>query len=154
MDKVFIRGLEVLTTIGVYEWEKGIRQKLCFDLEMGFDNRPAAATDDIKLALDYATLSRKICDHASSKVVELVETMAEQVAMLVLADERVQWVKVTLTKPGAVPNAAGVGVEILRHRTPVPRAPTDDPHLYQPGIQHRAGTSYPRRPRCAAGRVW
>ena len=52
MDKVFIRGLEVLTTIGVYEWEKGIRQKLCFDLEMGFDNRPAAATDDINLALD------------------------------------------------------------------------------------------------------
>lgn len=122
MDKVFIRGLEVLTTIGVYEWEKGIRQKLCFDLEMGFDNRPAAATDDINLALDYATLSRKICDHVASKVVELVETMAEQVAMLVLADERVQWVKVTLTKPGAVPNATGVGVEILRHRTPAASA--------------------------------
>ncbi|WP_421246909.1 dihydroneopterin aldolase [Aeromonas sanarellii] len=122
MDKVFIRGLEVLTTIGVYEWEKGIRQKLCFDLEMGFDNRPAAATDDINLALDYATLSRKICDHAQGKVVELVETMAEQVAALVLDDARVQWVKVTLTKPGAVPNAAGVGVEILRHRAPVSSA--------------------------------
>ncbi|MGL4507021.1 MAG: dihydroneopterin aldolase, partial [Aeromonas sobria] len=107
MDKVFIRGLEVLTTIGVYEWEKGIRQKLRFDLEMGFDNRPAAATDDIKLALDYADLSNKICAHVTGKVVELVETMAEQVAMLVLDDERVQWVKVTLTKPGAVPNAAG-----------------------------------------------
>ncbi|MGL5322254.1 MAG: dihydroneopterin aldolase [Aeromonas veronii] len=118
MDKVFIRGLEVLATIGVYEWEKGIRQKLCFDLEMGFDNRPAAATDDINLALDYADLSHKICEHVSGKVVELVETMAEQVAMLVLADSRVQWVKVTLTKPGAVPNATGVGVEILRHRTP------------------------------------
>lgn len=118
MDKVFIRGLEVLTTIGVYEWEKGIRQKLCFDLEMGFDNRPAAATDDIKLALDYATLSRKICDHAASTIVELVETMAEQVAALVLADERVHWVRVVLTKPSAVPNAVGVGVEILRHRTP------------------------------------
>ncbi|MFM4968748.1 dihydroneopterin aldolase [Aeromonas veronii] len=118
MDKVFIRGLEVLTTIGVYEWEKGIRQKLRFDLEMGFDNRPAAATDDINLALDYADLSNKICEHVSGKVVELVETMAEQVAMLVLADKRVQWVKVTLTKPGAVPNAAGVGVEILRHRPP------------------------------------
>jgi hypothetical protein len=52
---------------GVYEWEKGIRQKLCFDLEMGFDNRPAAATDDINLALDYATLSRKICDHARAR---------------------------------------------------------------------------------------
>ncbi len=116
MDKVFIRGLEVLATIGVYEWEKGIRQKLSFDLEMGFDNRPAAATDDIKLALDYATLSQTICNHATNTVVELVETMAEQVAGLVLADERVHWVRIVLTKPGAVPNAAGVGVEILRHR--------------------------------------
>ncbi|MFM4719375.1 dihydroneopterin aldolase [Aeromonas bivalvium] len=118
MDKVFIRGLEVLSTIGVYEWEKGIRQKLCFDLEMGFDNRPAAAGDDIHLALDYATLSQKVSEYASTRVVELVETMAEQVAHLILSDFRVQWVKVTLTKPGAVPNAAGVGVEILRHRTP------------------------------------
>ena len=66
--------------------------------------------------------SRKICDHAQGKIVELVETMAEQVAALVLEDERVQWVKVTLTKPGAVPNAAGVGVEILRHRTPAASA--------------------------------
>lgn len=118
MDKVFIRGLEVLSTIGVYEWEKGIRQKLCFDLEMGFDNRPAAAGDDIHLALDYATLSQKVSEYASTRVVELVETMAEQVAHLILSDFRVHWVKVTLTKPGAVPNAAGVGVEILRHRTP------------------------------------
>lgn len=117
MDKVFIRGLEVLATIGVYEWEKGIHQKLVFDLEMGFDNRPAAATDDIHLALDYADLSRRITDHASTQVVELVETMAEQVAALVLVDARVQWVRVTLTKPGAVPTAAGVGVEILRQRS-------------------------------------
>lgn len=122
MDKVFIRGLEVLTTIGVYEWEKGIRQKLCFDLEMGFDNRPAAATDDINLALDYATLSRKICDHAQGG--DLLGHGLDQLhyLALVLEDERVQWVKVTLTKPGAVPNAAGVGVEILRHRTPAASA--------------------------------
>ncbi|SIQ43993.1 dihydroneopterin aldolase [Aeromonas sp. RU39B] len=118
MDKVFIRGLEVLSTIGVYDWEKEIRQKLVFDLEMGFDNRPAAATDDIALALDYATLSERIIQHATTQVVELVETMAEQVATLVLADARVQWVRVTLTKPGAVSQASGVGVEILRHRTP------------------------------------
>lgn len=118
MDKVFIHGLEVLATIGVYEWEKGIRQKLRFDLEMGFDNRPAATSDDITLALDYAALSQTISQHASDTVVELVETMAEQVAQLVLADARIGWVKVTLTKPTAVANAAGVGVEIVRHRHP------------------------------------
>ncbi|QCG46948.1 dihydroneopterin aldolase [Aeromonas schubertii] len=120
MDKVFIRGLEVLSTIGVYQWEKGIRRKLIVDLEMGFNNRPAAAGDDIHQALDYANLSERITRHMSTTVVELVETMAEQVAALVLTDNRVQWVRVTLTKPGAVPNAAGVGVEILRHQQPGP----------------------------------
>ena len=88
MDKVFIEGLEVLTTIGVYEWEKSIKQKLRFDLEMGHNNGPA----------------------------ELVETMAERVAELILNRFAVQFVKVRLTKPNAVVNAAGVGVEILRTR--------------------------------------
>lgn len=114
MDKVFVQGLEVLTTIGVYEWEKGIRQKLRFDLEMGFDNHPAAADDDIHKALDYASLSQKVAAYAEQNHVELVETMAERVAQLILAEFPVLSVKVRLTKPGAVPNAAGVGVEIER----------------------------------------
>ncbi|MDV2857635.1 MULTISPECIES: dihydroneopterin aldolase [Oceanimonas] len=114
MDKVFVQGLEVLTTIGVYEWEKGIRQKIRFDLEMGYDNRPAAAGDDISKALDYAALSSKVTAYAEQHQVELVETMAEQVASLILAEFPVLSVKVRLTKPAAVANAAGVGVEIER----------------------------------------
>ncbi|MBL1379516.1 dihydroneopterin aldolase [Zobellella iuensis] len=114
MDKVFVQGLEVLTTIGVYEWEKGIRQKIRFDLEMGYDTKPAALGDDIGQALDYAALSRKVCAYAEQNHVELVETMAEHIAQLILAEFPVKSVRVRLTKPGAVPNAAGVGVEIER----------------------------------------
>ena len=112
MDKVFVQGLEVLTTIGVYEWEKGIKQKLRFDLEMAHDNKPAAAKDDIRKALDYATLSQKVTQYAEQHQFELVETMAEQVAQLILTEFIVHSVKVRLTKPNAVANAAGVGVEI------------------------------------------
>lgn len=114
MDKVFVQGLEVLTTIGVYEWEKGIRQKIRFDLEMGCDTRAAALGDDIDLALDYASLSKKVSAYAEQNHVELVETMAEHIAQLILAEFPVKSVRVRLTKPGAVPNAAGVGVEIER----------------------------------------
>ena len=114
MDKVFVQGLEVLTTIGVYEWEKGIQQKLRFDLEMGYDIAPAALGDDIDKALDYATLSQKVTQYAEQNHVELVETLAEQIAQLILTEFAVQSVKVRLTKPNAVANAAGVGVEIER----------------------------------------
>ncbi|MFP2768703.1 dihydroneopterin aldolase [Oceanisphaera sp. KMM 10153] len=114
MDKVFVQGLEVLTTIGAYDWEKDIRQKLRFDLEMGYDTRPAALGDDLDKALDYAALSKKVTHHAEQNHVELVETMAEQIALLILREFPVHSVKVRLTKPGAVANAAGVGVEIER----------------------------------------
>ena len=116
MDKVFIKGLEVLTTIGVYEWEKSIKQKLRFDLEMGHNNGPAAKDDDINKALDYATLSQAVTEFVELHQFELVETMAERVAELILNRFAVQFVKVRLTKPNAVVNAAGVGVEILRTR--------------------------------------
>ena len=116
MDKVFVEGLEVFTTIGVYDWEKGIKQKLRFDLEMGFNNAPAAKDDDISKALDYATLSAAVTEFAELNQFELVETMAERVAELIFNLFAVQFVKVRLTKPNAVVNAAGVGVEILRTR--------------------------------------
>lgn len=114
MDKVFIQGLEVLCTIGVYDWEKQIRQKLVFDLEMAFDNRPAGQHDDIGRALDYAAVSRAVTALASQQPAELVETMAERIAALILQQFAVPRVKVRVTKPGAVVTAAGVGVEIVR----------------------------------------
>ncbi|ART80162.1 dihydroneopterin aldolase [Oceanisphaera avium] len=116
MDKVFVEGLEVLTTIGVYDWEKDIKQKLRFDLEMGFNTAPAAKEDDINKALDYATLSQVVTEFVAAHQFELLETMAERVAELIFARFAVQFVKVRLTKPNAIVNAQGVGVEILRTR--------------------------------------
>ena len=115
MDKVFIAGLEVLCTIGAYEWEKGIRQRLVFDLEMEFDCRPAGLTDDLVKALDYAAVSQRVIALVESAPVELVETMAERVAALILSEFAVPRVRVRVTKPNAVLQArGGVGVDIVR----------------------------------------
>ena len=96
MDSVFIEQLDVYTTIGVYDWEQTIQQKLVFDIEMAHNNRPAAQQDDVALALDYASVSE------------------EEVASLVQSQFSVPWVKVRVAKPGAVAPAQSVGVVIER----------------------------------------
>jgi len=114
MDLVFIEKLEVFTTIGVYEWEKSITQRLIFDLTMAHDNAPAALNDDINKALDYAAVSQAVTEFAQSNIFELVETMAEQTAQLLMDQFSIPWVRLKLSKPGAVANAANVGVCIER----------------------------------------
>ncbi|WP_019613557.1 dihydroneopterin aldolase [Psychromonas ossibalaenae] len=114
MDIVFIKQLEVISTIGVYDWEKSLQQKLYFDLEMAFDNRPAAADDDIDLALNYFSVSETVNKFAQTHQFELLETMAERVASLIMEQYPVPWIKVTLHKPGALPKAQSLGVQIER----------------------------------------
>ncbi|WP_318448278.1 dihydroneopterin aldolase [Photobacterium leiognathi] len=114
MDTVFIEQLEVIATIGVYDWEQEIKQKLVLDLEMAHDNRPAANNDDVMLALDYSTVSTAVTNLIEQGRFLLVERVAEEVANLIMTDFNVPWVKVRVTKPGAVVNARGVGVQIER----------------------------------------
>ncbi|WP_318470005.1 dihydroneopterin aldolase [Photobacterium leiognathi] len=114
MDTVFIEQLEVIATIGVYDWEQEIKQKLVLDLEMAHDNRPAANNDDVMLALDYSTVSTAVTNLIEQRRFLLVERVAEEVASLIMTDFNVPWVKVRVTKPGAVVNARGVGVQIER----------------------------------------
>lgn len=114
MDIVFIKQLEVISTIGVYDWEKTLQQKLYFDLEMAFDNKPAAANDDINLALNYFSVSEMVTQFAQTRQFELIETMAEEVAALIMQNFSVPWIKVTLHKPGALPRAQSLGVQIER----------------------------------------
>ncbi|MEQ9728558.1 dihydroneopterin aldolase [Pseudomonas sp. WHRI 8822A] len=115
MDTVFIAGLEVDTVIGAYDWERTIRQCLQLDLWLGWDNRPAAEDDDLSKALDYATLSARIQAFASESQFILVETFAERLVALLMSEFSIPWVRLRLTKPGAVPAArGGVGVEIER----------------------------------------
>ncbi|WP_456296234.1 bifunctional dihydroneopterin aldolase/7,8-dihydroneopterin epimerase [Vibrio sp. AK197] len=114
MDKVFIEQLTVITTIGVYDWEQQIKQKLVLDIEMGHDNRPAGLSDNVEDALDYAKVSQAIIDHIEQGRFLLVERVAEEVAELIQTQFSVPWVKIRLTKPGAVAQASGVGVVIER----------------------------------------
>jgi dihydroneopterin aldolase len=114
LDKVFIEGLEVDTVIGVYDWERGIRQCLRLDLALGWDNRAPAANDELALALDYAAVAERVQVFAAGAQFLLVETFAERLAETLMAEFRIPWLRIRLTKPGAVPAARGVGVEIER----------------------------------------
>jgi len=114
MDKVFIEQLEVITTIGVYDWEQEIKQKLVLDIEMAHDNRPAGKSDDVVDALDYSQVSQAVLNHIEGGRFLLVERVAEEVAELIMSRFNVPWIKIRLTKPGAVAQAKGVGVVIER----------------------------------------
>ncbi|PVZ15730.1 MULTISPECIES: dihydroneopterin aldolase [unclassified Pseudomonas] len=115
MDNVFIDGLEVDTVIGAYDWERKIRQCLRLDLTFGWDNRPAAAGDDLEKALDYAKVAERVQAFADASTFILVETFAERLAEVLMSEFGIPWLRLRLTKPGAVPAArGGVGVEIER----------------------------------------
>jgi len=114
MDIVFINQLEVRTVIGVFDWEREIKQKLVFDLELGTDIRAASVSDALADTLDYKAISHAVHDFVEQSEYQLVETVAEKVAQLILAEFPVQWLSLTLYKPGAVSVAQSVGVKIER----------------------------------------
>ncbi|MBT9424973.1 MULTISPECIES: bifunctional dihydroneopterin aldolase/7,8-dihydroneopterin epimerase [Enterobacter] len=114
MDIVFIEQLSVITTIGVYDWEQTIEQKLVFDIEMGWDNRKSAKSDDVNDCLSYADISETVIGHVEGQRFALVERVAEEVAELLLSKFNSPWVRIKLSKPGAVARAANVGVIIER----------------------------------------
>ena len=118
MDKVFIEGLEADTVIGIHDWERRIRQKLRLDIELGFDNRVPAASDDVADTLDYDAISRRLTVFVRESEFGLVETLAERCAALLIEEFNVAWLRLKLTKPGAVRNATAVGVIIERQREP------------------------------------
>ncbi|WP_371186507.1 dihydroneopterin aldolase [Thalassotalea maritima] len=114
MDIVFIEGLRIETTIGYYDWEKQIKQPLIFDLQMGCDIRAAAAGDELAKTLDYAVISSEIERFANAKVVDLLETLAENLAQHLMQTYAIDWLRLKINKPDAVANATGVGVIIER----------------------------------------
>jgi dihydroneopterin aldolase len=118
MDIVYIRELRAATVIGVYDWERSVRQILVLDLELAADNRRAAASDEIGDALDYAALSARVLAYIEASEFQLIETLAEQVASLIMAEFGVPWLRLRLAKPGAVAQARDVGVIIERGERP------------------------------------
>ncbi|WKE64764.1 dihydroneopterin aldolase [Gallaecimonas kandeliae] len=116
-DRIFIEGLEVYTVIGVFDWEKDHKRKLVFDLELATDIKAAAQGDDYGKALCYGSISAFITQYAESHQFELLETLAERIAQKLVSDFGVTWLKLKLSKPGAVPNARNVGL-IIERRAP------------------------------------
>ncbi|MDV6315824.1 dihydroneopterin aldolase [Idiomarina sp. HP20-50] len=114
IDVVSIEGLTVDTIIGVYDWEKEKKQSLVLDIQMSWDNQRAATTDELEDALDYALVSERVTGWITEKPRQLIETVAEGVATLILNEFGVQNVEVRVAKPGAVPNANTVAVSVRR----------------------------------------
>jgi len=118
MDIVFIEDLRIDAVIGIYDWERRVRQTLSFDIEMAFDNTVPAASDDIALTLNYKDVSKRLIDYVSASSFGLVETLAEKCAAIIREEFGVPWVRLKLSKPGAVRGAKSVGVRIERGTRP------------------------------------
>jgi dihydroneopterin aldolase len=114
MDIVYIRDLEIDTVIGIYDWERKIKQTIRIDLEMGTDIRRAAETDAIEDTLNYKAVAKRIIRYVEETQPELVETLAENIAAIVMNEFDVPWLRLTLGKPGAVRRSREVGIVIER----------------------------------------
>ncbi|PJG83590.1 dihydroneopterin aldolase [Caviibacterium pharyngocola] len=111
-DRIFIEELVVFAQIGVYDWEQQIKQKLVFDIEMAWDARRAAKTDDVAYCLNYAEVSEFILDYVQSKPFLLIERVAYEVAEQLRARFGIPWLRLKLSKPKAVAQARNVGIII------------------------------------------
>ena len=116
MDIVYIRDLRIETVIGIYDWERKIRQTVSLDLEMGTDIRRAGQTDSIEDTLDYKSVAKRLIQYVGDSEFQLVETLAERISEIVLNEFNVPWMKLRLSKPGAVTGSQDVGVIIEREK--------------------------------------
>ena len=114
MDKIFLRQLEVDAVIGIWEWERRIKQTVTIDLEMATDARGAALSDDIGKTLNYRDVAKRVIAFVGESEFQLVETLADAVAGVIIREFDVPWLKLSVGKPGAISGAKIVGVTIER----------------------------------------
>jgi dihydroneopterin aldolase len=115
-DKIFLRGLEVECIIGFIEWERRIKQRIQIDLELPVDCTKAARSDDVIDTLDYKSVAKRVIAFVEASEFMLVETMAHRMAMLILEEFGIEWVRIWINKPGAIRGSRDVGVAIERNR--------------------------------------
>lgn len=115
-DRIFLRGLAVDCVIGFIEWERRIKQTVVIDLELPVDCRAAAVRDRVEDTLDYKKVAKRVIAFVEASQFQLVETLAERMAQLILAEFAVEWVRVSVNKPGAIRGSRDVGVTIERTR--------------------------------------
>ena len=116
MDIIYLHGLKCECTIGVWGWEKAIKQTVALDIDLATDAAKAAAKDDLKDALDYQAITKRVQTFSSENNFELIETLAEKLAALILEEFNTSWVKIKLDKGQAVAGVKNVGVLIERSK--------------------------------------
>jgi len=114
LDRIFLEDLRIEAVIGIFEWERRIRQTVSLNLEMATDVRAAAASDDIADALDYKGIAKRIAAVVEESEFRLVETLAETLARIVITEFDVSWLKLSVAKPGAIEGSRNVGVVVER----------------------------------------
>jgi dihydroneopterin aldolase len=116
MDVIFLSGLSTECIIGIWDWERRVKQKIVIDLEMGADIRRAAASDAIGDTLDYKRVAKRLLAFVGESQFQLVETLTERIAQIVVTEFGVPWVKVRLNKQGAIRGSRDVGIMVERRR--------------------------------------
>ncbi len=114
MDIIFLHGLKVDTVIGIWDWERKIRQTVVIDLDMATDIRKAAETDSVEDTLNYKLVAKRVQQFVADSEYQLVETLAEKIAAIVIDEFSIAWIRVRVNKPGAIRGAKDVGVTIER----------------------------------------
>lgn len=118
MDIIYLSDLRIDTVIGIYDWERRVKQTVILDLEMGTDIRAAASSDNVDHTLNYKNVAKRLFSYVGESDFELVETLAEKVAELILTEFNVPWLRLKVNKQGAVRGVRDVGVIIERGQKP------------------------------------
>ena len=114
-DKIFIHALKTETIVGIFDWERQVKQAVVLDIEFSADIRKAALSDSIDDTLNYKRVAKRVLGFIEESSFHLVETLAEHVAMLILEEFAVSWVRIALSKPGAIRSSRDVGVMLERN---------------------------------------
>jgi len=120
MDIIFVSALTTECIIGIWDWERKVRQKVVIDLEMAADIRKAAASDAIEDTLDYKRVSKRVLQFVGDSQYQLVETLTERIAQIIVTEFGVPWVRVRLNKQGAIRGSRDVGILVERRREDFP----------------------------------
>lgn len=116
MDIIYLSDLKIETIIGIYDWERKIKQTISIDLEMATDIRKAAEHDHIDFTLNYKDVAKRLISFVEQSDFQLVETLSERIAEIVLNEFNISWLRLKLSKPGAIRGAKDVGIIIERSR--------------------------------------
>jgi dihydroneopterin aldolase len=117
MDKIFIHALKTEAIIGIFDWERQVKQTVLVDIEISADIRKAALSDAIDDTLNYKRVAKRVLSFVEGSSFHLVETLAEHIAMLMLEEFGIAWVRISLSKPGAIRSSRDVGVMLERDRS-------------------------------------